>query len=333
VVIRGRFAPSPTGDLHLGNARTALLGWLQARSAGGRFVVRVEDLDVGRVRDEYRQTHLLDLRWLGIDWDEGPDTGGEFGPYLQSLRTRHYEAALERLGNQNLLYACGCSRKEIAAAASAPHGPADDGPPYPGTCRTRATRHANRAAALRFRTRAGSVRFLDELQGEQSYAPALDVGDFVVQRKDGVAAYQLAVAVDDAAMAITHVLRGADLLASTSRQILLYEALELQPPRWIHVPLMLEAGGDRFAKRQGAPTLRSLREAGLAPERLVGWLAYTCGLAGWGEEAAPRDLVERFDLARLPLSDTPVTYPDWLGRTHVEGSVPSGNVTDRHRKR
>jgi glutamyl-tRNA synthetase len=303
---RSRFAPSPTGDLHLGNARTALLAWLQARHAGGAFVLRVEDLDFGRVRPGIMESQLADLRWLGLDWDEGPDVGGAFAPYLQSERQERYGEALRRLEGQGLLFSCFCSRREIAAAASAPHAGDEEGPAYPGICRTlsadeRRRREAQRGApALRFRARPGAVRFHDLIQGDLTFHPAEEVGDFVVRRKDGVAAYQLAVVVDDAAMGITHVLRGADLLPSTARQLLLYEALGLQPPIWTHVPLLLGPDGERLAKRHGAVSLWELRERGVPARRVVGWLAASAGLAEAGEEVAPAELVGRFDTSRIP---------------------------------
>jgi glutamyl-tRNA synthetase len=303
---RSRFAPSPTGDLHLGNARTALLAWLQARHAGGAFVLRVEDLDFGRVRPGIMESQLADLRWLGLDWDEGPDVGGPFAPYLQSQRKERYEEALRRLEEQRRLFSCFCSRREIAAAASAPHAGDEEGPAYPGRCRDlsageRRRREAERGApALRFRARPGEVRFHDLLQGDLAFHPAGEVGDFVVRRRDGVAAYQLAVVVDDAAMEITRVLRGADLLPSTARQLLLYEALGLRPPAWTHVPLLLGPDGERLAKRHGAISLRELRERGVPARRVAGWLAASAGLAEAGEEAAPVELVARFDLARIP---------------------------------
>ncbi|MEX2571866.1 MAG: tRNA glutamyl-Q(34) synthetase GluQRS [Gemmatimonadota bacterium] len=310
--MRGRFAPSPTGDLHLGNARTALLSWLQVRSAGGRFVMRVEDLDPGRVREEYLESQLLDLRWLGLDWDEGPDVGGDFGPYLQSARQANYEDALQQLSEQGLLYECYCTRKEIAEAANAPHAD-EEGPAYPGTCSGRPpTGSLGRPAALRFRVPAGEVLFDDALHGTTVSDPAMEVGDFVVRRKDGVAAYQLAVVVDDAAMRISDVLRGADLLSSTARQIPLYQALGLEPPRWTHVPLVLSADGERFSKRSGALSLRELRERRVAPQRVVGWLAATCGLAPRGAELPAAELIGRYDPARLPREDTRVDIPEWL---------------------
>ncbi len=315
--MRGRFAPSPTGALHVGNARTALLAWLHARAAGGRFVMRVEDLDPGRVRPGIMQAQLDDLRWLGLDWDEGPDLGGPYAPYVQTGRTDRYEAALRRLAGAGLLFACACSRRDLAMAASAPHA-GEEGPRYPGTCRPRAvpvdaadlTRFGVADVALRFRVRPGAVEFEDGVVGPRSHDPSSEGGDFVVRRRDGVAAYQLAVVVDDAAMEITHVLRGADLLGSTARQILLYRALGLAPPAFLHVPLMLGPDGERLAKRHGSVSLPDLRAAGIPPARAVGWLAATCGLAEHGEEVAASALVPRFDLARVPREPTVLSGGD-----------------------
>jgi glutamyl-tRNA synthetase len=300
VAVRGRFAPSPTGELHLGNARTALLAWLQVRAEGGEFVMRVEDLDAGRVRPGLMESQLADLRWLGLDWDEGPDVGGPHGPYLQSQRTEHFEAALERLRALGRLYPCVCSRKDIAAASSAPHGPDDEGPRYPGTCRVRpAAEFGGRPTALRFVVPPGPVAFHDLLHGDLTYTPSEETGDFVVRRKDGVAAYQLAVVVDDAAMGVTKTLRGADLLSSTARQVLLLRALGLPEPEWTHVPLLLGPDGERLSKRHGSVMLREAREAGVPPEAVVGWLAASCGLAEPGEECSAAELVGRFSLERL----------------------------------
>jgi glutamyl-tRNA synthetase len=309
--LRGRFAPSPTGELHLGNVRTALLAWLQVRSRGGRFVLRVEDLDRGRVRPEYLQGQLHDLRWLGLDWDEGPGVGGDHSPYLQSLRQERYGAALQTLEEKGLLFPCFCSRREIAAAASAPHED-EEGPAYSGFCRKGDAGRRSGTHALRFRVPEEPVTFQDELQGARSYLPSVDSGDFVVRRKDGVAAYQLAVVVDDAAMRISDVLRGADLLSSTARQILLYRALELDPPNWSHVPLLLGPDGERFSKRHGALPLRELRQKGIEPQRIVGWLASTCNLAAENETIDPRGLVQRWEIARLPTENTICTLPDWI---------------------
>lgn len=312
--VRGRFAPSPTGALHVGNARTALLAWLHARAAGGAFVMRVEDLDVGRVRPGMMETQLGELRWLGLDWDEGPDVGGPHAPYLQSERTGAYDDALRRLAARGLLFECSCSRKDIAAAASAPHA-GEEGPRYPGICRAHAVdpsapslmAHGRARVALRFRVEPGEVCFDDLLMGRCCFEPGEETGDFVVRRKDGAAAYQLAVVVDDAAMEITHVVRGGDLLSSTARQLLLYRALGLSEPRFLHVPLMLGADGERLAKRHGAVSLGELRARGVPAERVTGWLAATCGLADPGEAVSARELIPRFSIARLPRVPTVVT--------------------------
>jgi glutamyl-tRNA synthetase len=316
-MVRGRFAPSPTGALHLGNARTALLAWLHARAHGGAFVMRVEDLDFGRVRPGIMERQLDELRWLGLDWDEGPDVGGPFGPYVQSQRQERYDAALRTLAQRGLLFECTCSRKDIAQAASAPHA-GEEGPRYTGACRDRRVdpavpslmAHGRSLFALRMQVEPGAVCFTDGVMGDCCFDPAAEGGDFVVRRRDGAAAYQLAVVVDDAAMGMTHVVRGADLLSSTARQILLCRALELPVPAFVHVPLMLGPDGERLAKRHGAVSLGDLREAGVPPERVAGWLAASCGLAPPGEEARPAELVGRFDVARLSRDPTTVSETD-----------------------
>ncbi|HYH99854.1 tRNA glutamyl-Q(34) synthetase GluQRS [Hyalangium sp.] len=293
---RGRFAPSPTGRLHLGNARSALLGWLQARAAGGQFLLRVEDLDRARCRPQYLDDLMRDLEWLGLTWDEPP--------VFQSARDDAYRDALERLERLGWVYPCFCTRAEIARAASAPHGLSDEGPRYPGTCASLspteiAERSRTRTPAYRFRPQPGEVHFVDGLQGPSSQDVAAVVGDFVVRRNDGVASYQLAVVVDDAASRITHVLRGDDLLSSTPRQLQLYAALELPPPQFFHVPLVLGADGKRLAKREGAFALTELRERGLPAERVLGVLAAWSGL-GDGSPVALEELVRRFRPETLP---------------------------------
>jgi len=302
---RGRYAPSPTGPLHLGNARTALIAWLHARAAGGTFVMRVEDLDGPRVRPGMEVRILDELRWLGLDWDEGPDVGGAAGPYRQSLLDARYGAALERLRDAGLVYPCFCSRAEIASASHAPHGPADDGPRYPGTCRDLsgaevARRSAGRKPAWRLRVPEGRVPFDDLVHGAQSFDVHGATGDFVVMRADGIAAYQLAVAVDDAAMGITDVVRGDDLLSSTARQLLVFRALGLPAPRFAHVPLVVGEDGERLAKRHGALSLGELRERKVEPRAVAGLLAALCGLAPEGARVSPRELVDGFELGRLP---------------------------------
>lgn len=274
--------------------------------------MRVEDLDPGRVRPGVQQMQLDELRWLGLDWDEGPDLGGPHAPYVQSRRQADYEAALLRLAERGVLYACGCSRREIAAAASAPHA-GEEGPRYPGTCRHRrvaAGALPPPGVALRVRIPDAEVRFLDQLGGPQRFRPAAETGDFVVRRKDGVAAYQLAVVVDDAAMRITHVVRGADLLPSTARQLLLYRWLGLAPPAWLHVPLLLGPDGERLAKRHGAVSLDEVRAAGVRPEMVLGWLAATCGMAEPEEALSAVELIARFATLPRPAASVRSGAPD-----------------------
>ncbi len=303
--VRGRYAPSPTGDLHLGNVRTALLAWLFARKAGGAFVLRVEDLDRLRVRPGATARMLEDLRWLGLDWDEGPDCGGPCGPYLQSERQAIYEAYLARLSAADLVYPCYCSRAEVARAASAPQEAGDEGPRYPGTCRDlspaerRAREAAGRRPSLRFRAPDRLIQFTDLVAGPVAQNVAQTVGDFIVLRSDGIPAYQLAVVVDDGLMGITQVIRGADLLSSTARQIALFEALGFVLPTFGHVPLVIDKQGARLAKREHATGVGALREAGFSPEQVLGALAASCGLCQPGEAVSARELLASFEPGQL----------------------------------
>jgi glutamyl-tRNA synthetase len=293
----GRLAPSPTGALHLGNARTFLIAWLALRSLGGRVILRVEDLDGPRIKFDAAARALDDLRWLGLDWDDGP--------IVQTQRLALYDAAFERLRAAGLVYPCACSRKDVESAASAPH-PGEEGPRYPGTCRGRfadaaAARVASgREPSWRLRVEPGEVAFVDGFLGRVALDVAALSGDFVVRKGTGTAAYQLAVVVDDADNRVTEVLRGDDLVSSTPRQLLLYRALDLEPPSFVHVPLVVGLDGLRLAKRHGDTTIYRFREAGVRPERLVGLLAEWSGLAPRGAETMPRDLVAGFDLARVP---------------------------------
>jgi glutamyl-tRNA synthetase len=302
---RGRYAPSPTGRLHLGNARTALLAWLDARARGGDFVMRIEDLDRARVRPNAERELLADLDWLGLDWDEGPDRGGPHAPYRQSERVRAYDAAIEVLLERGRAFLCCCSRADVARAASAPHAADDEGPRYPGTCRMRdpsevqaRAAEQGRVPAVRFAGRGERIDLVDEIHGPVAGDPA-GVDDFVLRRADGTAAYQLAVVVDDAAMQISHVVRGDDLLRSTPRQIALYRALRLREPTFAHVPLVLAPGGERLAKRTRPESIHSLRDLGIAPDAVVGALACSAGLAASEERRTPAALVAGFSLARV----------------------------------
>jgi glutamyl/glutaminyl-tRNA synthetase len=285
---RGRIAPSPTGYLHLGHARTFWTAQERARAAGGVLVLRNEDLDGPRCRPEFVTAMIEDLHWIGFRWTEGPDCGGPFGPYNQSARFEFYAAALHSLYENDLIYPCTCSRKDLQRVARAPHAGDDDEPLYPGFCRERAategaawmeailegkapkrTSAAERPPNWRFRTPPGQpVVFTDAAQGAQRFVAGTDFGDFVVWRHDNVPAYQLAVTVDDAAMRMSEVVRGEDLLLSTARQLLLYSALNLSAPSFYHCPLMLDENGVRLAKRTDALSLRSLRAQGRTPEEI-----------------------------------------------------------------
>ncbi|MBI5497161.1 MAG: tRNA glutamyl-Q(34) synthetase GluQRS [Deltaproteobacteria bacterium] len=307
---RGRFAPSPTGPLHLGNARTALLAWLDARAHGGALVYRVEDLDTPRVVAGSMAQQQQDLRWLGLDWDEGPDVGGPWGPYVQSARLDRYAAALETLRGRGRAFACTCTRKDLQKLASAPHA-GEEGPAYPGTCRGRYTdgadarAQAGREPSWRFRVDAGLVEFTDRVLGRCPQDVLRDTGDVVVRRADGLYAYQLAVVVDDLAMGITDVIRAADLVSSTGRQVQLARALGGKPPQYGHVPLLNGPDGARLQKREPRHTLAGLRAAGADPRALVGWLAHSCGVSVRAAPASPADLVEDFELRRVR------DAPDW----------------------
>jgi glutamyl-tRNA synthetase len=292
----GRYAPSPSGELHLGNLRTALLAWLFARSHGARFLLRVEDLDRARSHERFVVSQLGDLRTLGLEWDaELP---------RQSTRTDVYEAAIERLRAQGLIYECFCTRSEIREAASAPHGELPEGA-YPGTCRElsaaeRDRRAQSRPAALRVRAGGERVGFLDRQAGRVEGG----VDDFVVRRNDGTHGYNLAVAIDDAEQGIGEVVRGRDLLTSTPRQIWVQRQLGLREVEsWAHVPLVLGSDGRRLAKRHGDVTLASRLEHGQTAELVLGELAASLGLWPPGEPAQPADLVEGFDPEALPRAD------------------------------
>jgi glutamyl/glutaminyl-tRNA synthetase len=272
---RGRLAPSPTGLLHLGHARTFWTAYQRARQANGVLVMRNEDLDPQRSKAEFTTAMLEDLRWLGIWWQEGQDVGGPYAPYVQSRRRKLYLDTWRTLVRDGFVYPCRCSRKDLARAAQAPHDE-DDEPLYPGTCRpkpgTSMAEPPESPAGLNWRflvPDGQAIPFDDGHFGPQSYVAGRAFGDFLVWRRDDVPAYQLAVVVDDAAMRITEVVRGADLLRSTARQILIYRALGLEPPAWYHCPLMLDARGERLAKRHDALSLRALREQGQSPEDVI----------------------------------------------------------------
>jgi glutamyl-tRNA synthetase len=305
---RGRYAPSPTGELHVGNARTALVAWWSVRSRGGSFVWRVEDLDPPRVVRGCAEAQLADLAWLGLDWDEDPDSGGPFAPYTQSERSHIYEAALEVLHDAGRLFPCSLSRRELASISSAPHG-TDEEAPYPASARPASLEPgwyeklrsgSQQTAALRFRVRDEPVTFVDRVYGRIQDRVA---GDFVLKRRDGLYAYQLAVVVDDWMMNIDEVVRGSDLIGSTARQIQLLEALGAKRPSHAHVPMVLGAAGEKLSKRDQALTLRSLREAGVRAAQLVGYMAWSLGLIDRPVAASAHELSQVFAWNRIGRDD------------------------------
>jgi glutamyl-tRNA synthetase len=290
---RGRLAPSPTGYLHVGHARTFRTAFQRARDAGGTLVMRMEDLDPDRCRAEYANAAIEDLKWLGVRWQEGPDKGGPFAPYLQSKRHSIYLAVWRKLLRRGVLFPCRCSRKDLETAVAAPHERArvgtgggkfdslDDEPLYPGTCRRfmggtpqlpgpTSDLESPGRTNWRFRVPDGEViEFVDQNLGPQRFVAGMDFGDFVVWRRDGVPSYQLACVADDAAMRITEVVRGADLLKSTARQILLNRFLGFSNPLWYHCRLVVDHNGRRLAKRHDSLSLRALRQRGLTPMNIL----------------------------------------------------------------
>jgi glutamyl-tRNA synthetase len=308
----GRLAPSPTGAQHVGNARTYLIAWLAARAAAGKVLLRIEDIDSPRVKPGADFQAIDDLRWLGLDWD------GE--PTWQTHRLSLYQSALAELKRQELVYPCTCTRSDIERAASAPHA-ADEGPVYPGTC---AGRHSGDAESIsgpfawRFRLPDSPVSFKDGYCGKIEIDLHRLGGDFVVWKSADSPAYQLAVVVDDAAGGVTEVIRGNDLIPSTPRQLLLYRALGLRPPRFAHVPLVVGPDGRRLAKRHGDTRLATLRDRGVKPEALLGLLAWSCGWLDRVEPIKLAELLPLFQLDRIPPCPFVLT-PDLLDSIGLRG--------------
>lgn len=310
--IRGRFAPSPSGRMHLGNAWTALLAWLSARSQGGAMVLRMEDLDPERSKPHFARDILADMAWMGLDWDEGPDKGGPYGPYAQDQRRDFYQRCLDGLDARGLVYPCWCTRAELrrgaagegADAVRAPHA-GESEPVYAGAClkatpeELRLKAGAGRRPAVRLKVPHVRVEFTDLVLGPQAQDLAVQCGDFVLRRSDGVHAYQLAVVADDAAQRVCEVVRGADLLESTARQIHLYRAFGWAEPGFAHVPLLVDPDGRRLSKRRGDVDLGLLRRSGAAPESVVGYLAWKAGLLEAPRRACPAELVDGFSFKAL----------------------------------
>jgi len=323
--IRVRFAPSPTGLLHVGNARTALFNYLFCRQNQGSFILRLEDTDQQRSSREAEQAIMEDLRWLGIEWDEGPDRPGLYGPYRQSERLNIYAQYAQELLEKGLVYRCYClpeeleaKRKNFLARGIAPR--------YDGRCRNLTSQEENellkagRAPSLRFHVSARNIEFRDLIKGQVSFAGA-DIGDFIILRSDGLAAYNFAAVVDDSLMQVTHVIRGEDHLANTARQILLYRALGFVPPLFGHLPLILGPDRAPLSKRHGATAVAHFREEGYLPEALLNYLA----LLGWSGEEGQEifelgELINHFSLARVAKSPAVFNYAKlkWINRQHLK---------------
>jgi glutamyl-tRNA synthetase len=325
--VAGRLAPSPTGGLHLGHARTFLIAWLAARHAGGRVILRIEDLDRSRARAEAARTAIDDLRWLGLDWDEGPDLGGPSAPYTQSERSAVYERLLECLKRTESVYPCTCTRADVARAASAPHLD-EEGPSYPGTCAQRCAADAaaltDRPFSWRFRVSPGMVEWDDLFLGRVAKDPARSGGDFIVARNLFGHSYQLAVVADDAAMGVNQVIRGDDLVPSTPRQILIYRQAGWTEPRFGHVSLAVDSEGRRLAKRDGSLKLAALRENGVDPRAFIGALVHSCGWTNVAKPMCPREAIGLFDPITLDRAPW-VVKREWLAEKGAPG--PSGDTS------
>lgn len=311
----GRFAPTPSGRMHLGNVLCALLAWLSARSSGGKIVLRLEDLDTHRCPPGAAGQLEDDLLWLGLPWDEGGSLGGPHGPYFQSQCTSYYEEALHTLQRQGLLYPCFCTRAELHAA-DAPHL-SDGRVLYSGKCRHLSAEEIAEKAnvhppAIRLRVPDGRIAFLDRCQGLYTQDLAREFGDFLVRRSDGVFAYQLAVVVDDARMGVTEVVRGRDLLSSTPAQLYLMRMLHLRAPRYAHIPLLLAPDGRRLSKRDGDLSLEALRARFRSPEPILGLLAYLCGLQEKPKPKSAQALLEGFSWEKVRREDIRADFPRLL---------------------
>ncbi|TWU21667.1 Glutamate--tRNA ligase 1 [Novipirellula galeiformis] len=297
----GRLAPSPTGAQHLGNARTYLLAYWSARSTGKKLILRIEDIDSPRVKSWAIQQAIEDLRWLGIDWDEGPDVGGPHSPYIQTERQSLYADALERLIADNLVFPCTCSRQDIADAGSAPHFE-HEGNIYPGICASWQNGDPLPEAGTfswRFRVKDRELDIDDLVLGKQNCNPAAHLGAFPITQKNGSYSYHLACVVDDAAMGVTEVVRGDDLLPSAFRHLELAEALKLPRSHYAHVPLIKGPDGRRLAKRHGDTRLSLYREQGVDPETIVGWAAHSAGLTETAAERSAADVIPLFSWSKI----------------------------------
>ena len=311
----GRLAPSPTGALHLGNARSFLAAWLSARSQGGTLILRIEDIDSPRVKPWAVDATIADLQWLGLDWDSDDSigsvscSGASFGAYtIQSQRLDFYQTFLSKLIDEQKVYACSCSRSDVAAAASAPHESptkALDGIVYPGTCRSKALQPSQQEKfCWRWRLDEAQDRFTDGYRADTRISPKRQLGDFVVAKQDGTPAYQLAVVIDDHAMGVDEVVRGDDLIYSTFRQRDIYRHFGWQIPKYFHLPLIVGPDGKRLAKRHGDTRLAHFKEQSITPQQVTGFLAWTLGLIDRPKTVTPQDLVPLFSWDKLEVQAT-----------------------------
>jgi len=310
MITRGRYAPSPTGYLHLGNARTALLAYILAKQSGGEFVMRVEDIDLQRCKPEFQKANLKELGWLGLEWDEGPEVGGSYEPYIQRERFEFYETKLSELADAGHTFPCYLSRKDIQELASAPH---EGLPSYGEIQRVENYRLASQKQAEgklpSIRLKEKTYTLQDKFIGEQSLALST-LGDVVLRRADGIWAYHLAVVADDIAMNINQVVRGDDLIGSTATHLYLYELFDAPVPDYWHVPLLLDADGKRMAKRKGSLTLKSLQESSVEAEKVVGLLAYTLGLIDVPKALSIQDLLDNFSVQDVDKNAYQLTEED-----------------------
>ncbi|HRZ87472.1 MAG TPA: glutamate--tRNA ligase [bacterium] len=322
--MRVRFAPSPTGYLHIGNARTALFNWLFARKMGGTFILRIEDTDLARSTDEYAEGILSDLAWLKLAWNEGPDIGGDRGPYKQSLRQKIYDKYLDELKGKGLAYPCFCQPDELEARrkAAMEKGTA---PRYDNRCRALTQKEIAQKAAQgvkpswRFKVPERTIVVDDVIRGKVEF-DTRQLGDFVIMKSDGVPTFHFAVSVDDTLMEITHVIRGEDHLSNTPRHILLFESLGFTPPRFAHLPMILGPDGERLSKRHGAASVSEFRKLGYLPEALNNYLA----LLGWAPEGDKEilsmdELVAQFSLEKVNRSASTFDYAKlkWVSENYI----------------
>ncbi|HYX53803.1 MAG TPA: glutamate--tRNA ligase [Candidatus Limnocylindrales bacterium] len=328
--VRVRFAPSPTGHLHIGNVRTALFNWLFARQKGGTFILRIEDTDLERSEARYETQLLDDLKWLGIDWDEGPDIGGPFPPYRQTDKMGVYQAYAEKLIADNKAYYCFCTAEELEKERERAMAEQRQ-PVYSGKCRrldpaeVQRRRAAGEQAAIRIKMPDHPIRFHDIVRGNVEFAPEI-VGDQIIVRSNGMPIYNYVVVIDDADMQITHVIRGDDHISNTPKQVAVYEALGLPTPEFAHLSTILGPDGQRLSKRHGATSVANFREMGVLPEALMNYLA----LLGWAPSGGDREifpkeeLIKEFSLERVTPSPAvfDMTKLYWLNRHYIKNAAP-----------